>query len=110
MHGERKTHELMVSIQDKVNKLVEMLQKIEPTETESYHVITFIYPMGKLRQLEMAQTFEQQSIPSGAKFVLLGSRSFKWNLNKKGTSMQLSNEFLTVYKRHERKMESVLAT
>lgn len=49
MHGERKTHELMVSIQDKVNKLVEMLQKIEPTETESYHVITFIYPMGKLR-------------------------------------------------------------
>lgn len=45
--------------------------------------------MGTLKNLNLDQTFEQQEIPNGAKLVLLGQKSFTWDLNYKGSNIQV---------------------
>jgi hypothetical protein len=46
-------------ITDKVDKIREMLLQEEPEEMHSYHLIRIVYPMGKLRNLNLEQTFAQ---------------------------------------------------
>jgi hypothetical protein len=62
----------------------------EPEEMSSYHVIKLVYPQGTLKNLNLEQTFEQQEIPTGAKLVLLGQKTFTWDLNYKGSNIQVS--------------------
>ncbi len=57
----------------------------------TYHVIKFVYAMGTLKTLSLDQTFEQQEIPNNAQLVLLGQKSFTWDLNYKGSNIQLLN-------------------
>lgn len=53
-------------ILDKVEKLKEKLSKIYPEEFSQFHTIRFIYPMGKLQNLQLHSTFEDLNIPHGA--------------------------------------------
>ncbi len=53
----------------------------------TYHVIKFVYAMGTLRTLDLGQSFEQQEIPNNAQLVLLGQKTFTWDLNYKGTNI-----------------------
>lgn len=74
-------------ISDKLEKLRELLMQREPEEMSSYHVIKLVYAMGTLKNLSLDQTFEQQEIPYGAKLVLLGQKTFTWDLNYKGSNI-----------------------
>ena len=56
---------------------------------KSYHVIKLIYPMGTLKNLNLEHTFEQQLIPNGAKLILLGQKTFTWDLNYKGPNISV---------------------
>ena len=70
--------------------LKKALIKREEDEMSNYMIVRFIYPMGKLKTVVQEQTFEEQSIPHNAQLVLMGTKNFKWDLNKKGSSMQVS--------------------
>ena len=122
-HGTRQNYEFTVPVSDKLDRLRELLQQREPEEMQSYHVIKFVYAMGSIKNLSLEQTFEQQEIPSGAQLVLLGQKSFTWDLNYKGpnilvsiglflinSSAQLLNNCLTANKKYEIEYETVLAT
>lgn len=74
-------------ISDKLEKLRDLLMQKEPEEMASYHLIKFVYPMGTLRALSLDQTFEQQEIPNESTLVLLGQKSFTWDLNYKGSNI-----------------------
>lgn len=76
----------------------------------SYHVIKIIYAMGTLKTLSMDQTFEESEIPNGAKLVLLGMKTFTWDLNNKGSNIQLLNNCLTANKKIEIDFGTVFAT
>jgi len=109
-----------VSITDKLDRLRELLCQREPEEMTSYHVIKFIYAMGTMRTLALDQSFEQQEIPHGAQLALLGQKTFTWDLNYKGSniqvgtlynlSLQLLNNCLTANKKYEIDFETVLGT
>ena len=66
--------------------------------------------MGTLKSLNLDQTFEQLEIPNGAQLVLLGQKTFSWDLNYKGTNIQLLNNSLTANKKFEIDYETVLGT
>ena len=55
-----------------------------------YHTMRFIYPMGSLRTLELEKSFAEQNIPSGVQLVLMGVKSYSWDLIKKGSQIQVS--------------------
>ncbi len=63
----------------------------EPDEMSSYHVIKLVYPMGTIKHLNLELTFDQQEIPNEAQLVLLGQKSFTWDLNYKGSNVQVHN-------------------
>ena len=87
MHGKRATHTVAVSIMDKVEKLQELLAKVEPEEMGGYHTVKFVYPIGKLKALNLAKTFQEQNVPCGAQLVLLGQKNFTWDINRKGQNI-----------------------
>ena len=66
--------------------------------------------MGSLKNLPLDQSFEQLEIPNGAQLVLLGQKSFTWDLNYKGSNIQLLNNSLTANKKYEIDYETVLGT
>lgn len=109
-HGKRQNHEFTVSITDKLDKLRDLLFQREAEEMSTYHVIKIVYAMGTLKSLNLDQTFEQLQIPSGAQLVLLGQKTFSWDLNYKGTNIQLLNNSLTANKKFEIDYETVLGT
>ncbi len=88
-HGKRINYEFTVAITDKLEKLKDLLFQREADEMSSYHVIKFVYAMGTLKTLNLEQTFEQLDIPNGAQLVLLGQKTFTWDLNYKGTNIQV---------------------
>lgn len=97
-------------ISDKLDRLRELLQLKEPEEMSSYHVIKLVYPMGTIQHLNLDQTFEQLEIPHNAQLLLLGQKSFTWDLNYKGSNIQLLNNCLTANKKFEMDYETVLAS
>lgn len=52
MHGERLTHRLEFSIMDKVSKILEKLEEIEPAEMMKYYSFRLMLPMGRLQELK----------------------------------------------------------
>lgn len=50
-HGERKVYKFRVSILDKIQKVMDLLQKEEPEQMEQYYQSRLIFPMGSLRNL-----------------------------------------------------------
>lgn len=90
LHGQRKVHTFRVSIMEKVSKIVELLTKVEPHEMNTYHVTKLLYPMGKLRKLDLGQTICEQNIPHEAQLVLIGQKDFMWDINRKGPNVQVS--------------------
>jgi len=109
-HGKRTNFDFTVNILEKLDKIRELLFQREPDEMSSYHVIKLVYPMGVLKTLNMDQTFEQQEIPNNAQLVLLGQKTFTWDLNYKGSNIQLLNNCLTANKKFEIDYETVLGT
>lgn len=86
-HGKRNNYEFTVPITEKLEKLKDLLFQREPDEMSTYHVIKFVYAMGTMKTLSLDQTFEQLDIPNGAQLVLLGQKTFTWDLNYKGSNI-----------------------
>jgi hypothetical protein len=82
-------------ILDKVDKLKEKLCKIYPEEFSQFHSIRFIYPMGKLQNMQMDRSFESQEIPHGASILLIGDKTFNWDSRAKSRYMIVS-EILSI--------------
>lgn len=68
--------------------------------------------MGYLRNLSLClnDTIQMQQIPDNAKLVLVGQRSFTWDLNAKGPNINLLNNNLTANKKQEVDYETVLGS
>ena len=68
--------------------------------------------MGYLRNLSLClnETFLDQFIPDNAQLVIVGKRSFTWDLNLKGPNINLLNRNLTANKKQEVEYETVLGT
>lgn len=68
---------------------------------QQYYNTRLVYPMGYLRNLStcLNDTFQMQQIPDNAKLVLVGQRSFTWDLNAKGPNINLLNNNLTANKK-----------
>ena len=72
LHGQRKTYTFQVSIFDKVDKIREKLHELSPEDIQSYPTPRLIYPMGKLRILDMEDLIEKVELKSGCTLVLMG--------------------------------------
>ena len=73
----------------KVNKFA--IDKLEDCdEISSYHLIKIMYPMGRIRNLTLTETFAEQHIPDGARLVLIGKKDFFWDPTKKGRDITVS--------------------
>ena len=67
------------------------IDKIEDSEEiSSYHLIKIMYPMGRIRNLSLTETFAEQHIPDGARLVLIGKKDFYWDPTKKGRDITVS--------------------
>jgi hypothetical protein len=86
-HSKRVVYEFQVQISDKVERLIDFLTLKDPEGMQNYNESRFIYPMGRLRQINLDQTFEQQDIPDGAKLILMGQKSFSWDINNIGANI-----------------------
>jgi hypothetical protein len=42
----------------------------------NFHIIKFVYPMGKMRHLPLADTFASLKIPENACLVMIGKKEF----------------------------------
>lgn len=90
--GSRTKQEFVVNINDKIESLVGKLENSD--EIASYHIIKFIYPMGRVRQLSLTDTFANQNIPENACLVMIGRKDFHWDVTKKGRNITVSVVFL----------------
>lgn len=72
MHGKRTTHNIQVSIFDKVELIIEKLSEIEPDEMLKYYSSRLLYCMGKLQTLKLDQTFESLNLKNRSQILLLG--------------------------------------
>lgn len=100
-HGSKQNHEFKVSILDRIQVVMDRLKRLDQTEMQQYYNTRLVYPMGYLRNLSLClnETFLQQQIPDNAKLVLVGQRSFTWDLNAKGPNINLLNNNLTANKK-----------
>jgi hypothetical protein len=73
-HGERKRHEIKVSILDKIKVIIDKLNELEPEEMNAYYATKLVYPMGYLRNLNnsLDKTFMEEHIPHNCKMVFVG--------------------------------------
>lgn len=63
-----------------------------------------------MKVLDVDRTIMENNLKSDTKIVLLGQSSFTWDLNYKGSNIQLLNNCLTANKKQEMDFETVLAT
>ena len=89
LHGQRKTHTFQVSIFDKVEKIRDKLDSLEPEDMRQYPSPRLIYPMGKLRILDMNDTIEKTELKSNCTLVLMGLQSFCWDASKCDGSLKV---------------------
>lgn len=78
-------------------------------EIHSYHIIKFMYPMGRMRSLSLTESFVDQRVPNNACLILIGKKDFCWDYNRKGRNITLYNNKLTVNKKQENDHETILA-
>ena len=62
-----------------------------------------------MKHLNVEDSFQDQKVQHGARLVLLGQSSFTWDLNYKGSNIQLLNNNLSANKKQEMDYETVLA-
>lgn len=91
---------------------MDRLKRVDQAEMQQYYNTRLVYPMGYLRNLSscLNETFQMQQIPDNAKLVLVGQRSFTWDLNAKGPNINLLNNNLTANKKQEVDYETVLGS
>lgn len=82
-YGDRKKQRFTVDINSQVGSLtgnffkVTLLDMLEDSkEISSYHIIKFIYPMGRMRSISLTDSFAQQGIPDNACLVMIGKKDF----------------------------------
>ena len=73
-HGERKVHEIRVSILDKIKVIIDELTKREPEKMKKYYSSRLVMPMGRLINLSecLDQTFIDLQIGHDTKMVYVG--------------------------------------
>jgi hypothetical protein len=73
-HGDRRTHEVSVSILDKVQKVIDELMEREPSEMKKYYELRLLMPKGRLLNLSehLDKTFLELKISHRQKMVLVG--------------------------------------
>ena len=77
-------HTFEVNVNEKVSRLVQLLEEKDKKEMQRYHSCRLVYPMGEVRTLNLDLSFQEQEVPHGALLVLLGVKTFKWDLGRKG--------------------------
>ena len=85
------THKITLDILSPLEKVKDRLQELEPEEMSAYRSIKLIYPMGKLRTLQLDQSPAQLGLMSGARLLLQGVKQFKWDPKYKSSTVQLSD-------------------
>ena len=109
-HGKRENHRFEVALLDTVGLLYDRLKALDATAMKQYYDCRLLYPMGRLRRLEAHQTFLDQQIPDDARLVLVGKKSFAWDLNTKGPNVRLSNNNFTALNVSHGDYEAVYGT
>lgn len=87
LYGKRPIHSFEVNVVDKLDRIVQMLNEKDPDEMRSYHDCRLIHPMGALKSLNLDKTFAEQRVPHECQLVLLGTKTFTWDLLKKGSQI-----------------------
>jgi hypothetical protein len=87
-YGERLKEKFEIDIHAEVGSLVSKMANKD--EVNSYHIIKFMYPMGRMRSLSLTESFSDQSIPNNACLVLIGKKDFCWDFNRKGRNITVS--------------------
>ena len=73
--------------------MIIILEKLANSdEISTFHVIKFIYPMGRIKHLDLNGTFANQNIPENACLVMVGKKEFHWDPNKKGKNITVSSK------------------
>jgi hypothetical protein len=82
-NGERKKYNITVDINDRIETLIRKpnpltsIGKMDNTdELMHFHIIKFVYPMGKMRHLPLTDTFADLGIPEKACLVMIGKKEF----------------------------------
>ena len=92
---------MVVDITDKTDVMRKYLLKKDNEELSTYHKLMFIYPMGRLRKINLDKTFEQERIPANARIIMIGEKTFGWDPMHKGESIFLFNNRMTANKRED---------
>lgn len=87
-YGDRAKEKFEIEINAEVGSLVTRMANKE--EVNSYHIIKFMYPMGRMRSLSLTESFAAQYIPNNACLVLIGKKDFCWDFNRKGRNITVS--------------------
>ena len=66
------------------------LNEEEPQEMKQYPAPRLVYPMGKLRILNLDDTVEKQQLKSNCTLVLMGLQSFCWDQTRCDPSIKVS--------------------
>ena len=94
-YGDRVKEKFEVDINAEVGSLVSRMANKD--EVNSYHIIKFMYPMGRMRSLSLTESFASQYIPNNACLVLIGKKDFCWDFNRKGRNITVSNNFRLIF-------------
>jgi hypothetical protein len=102
-YASRTKHRFEVDINSKVGTLIgktisqnynSKIEKLgDEEEIASYHVIKFMYPMGRMRSVSLTETFAQQNIPENACLVMIGKKDFCWDTNRRGRNITVRLSF-----------------
>lgn len=66
MHGKRLTHNIEVSIFDKVEVIIDKLIKLETEELVKYLSYKFLFCMGKVQTLDFNKSIWSQGLKNGS--------------------------------------------
>lgn len=93
LHGQRRTHTFQLSIFDKVSKIRELLLEAEPEDMKGYTEPRLVYPMGRIRILQMEDTIEKVELKSNCTLVLMGrEHAFAWDPKKCDKAIKLEKK------------------
>lgn len=90
LHGQRKTHSFQVSIFDKIDKICDKLREVEPEDMKAYSQPRLVYPVGKIRILNLEDSIEKVELKANCTLVLMGLTSFVWDPNRMDRCLKVS--------------------
>ena len=66
LYGKRTCHKIEVSVMDKLQRVMDDLNRLDEEELQKYHECKLIYPMGHLRVLSLDKSLYELNVPHEA--------------------------------------------